>query len=90
MFSPGFDVKLGLLMLAGDLNNRPFIIGFAPCTGYNFTSDCQEFLPLELRFGRVLGKRFYITGNLNMGIPIYGSFMIEPGIALGWRLGKQQ
>ena len=85
--SIGFDVKLGLLMLAGDLNDRPFIIGIAPCSGFNMTSD-NLYLPLELRFGRVLGKRFYITGNLNMGIPIYGSFMIEPGIALGWRLGK--
>ena len=92
VFTIGLDVKLGLLMLAGDLNTRPFIIGIAPCTGYNMTTDYQEFLPLELRFGRVLGKRFYITGNLNMGIPIYGSGMskmIEPGIALGWRLGKQ-
>lgn len=84
----GFDVKLGLLLLAGDLNSRPFIIGIAPCTGFNVTTDWQEFLPLELRFGRVLGKRFYMTGNLNMGIPLFGTFMIEPGIALGWRLGK--
>lgn len=87
-FTIGYDVKIGLLMLAGDINNHPFIIGLAPCTGFNMTTD-QTYLPLELRFGRVLGKRFYVTGNLNMGIPIDGSFMIEPGIALGWRLGKQ-
>lgn len=88
MFSFGFDVKIGLLMLAGDINTRPFIIGIAPCTGFNATTDWQIFLPIELRFGRVLGKRFYITGNLNMGIPLDGTFMIEPGVALGWRLGK--
>lgn len=83
----GFDMKIGFLMLAGNLSNRPFIIGIAPCSGFNYTSD-QVFLPLEFRFGRVLGKRFYITGNLNMGIPIDGTFMIEPSISLGWRLGK--
>ena len=87
-WSIGFDVKIGLLMLIGDLHTRPYIFGIAPCTGFNSTTY-QTFLPLELRFGRVLGKRFYITGNFNMGIPIDGSFMIEPGIALGWRLGKK-
>ena len=87
-YNIGYDVKIGLLMLAGDINNRPFIIGLAPCTGFKMTTD-QTYLPLELRFGKVLGKGFYVTGNLNMGIPIDGSFMIEPGIALGWRLGKQ-
>lgn len=87
-FAVGVNGKIGLLMLAGNVNDRPFIFGIAPCTGY-INIPYQSFLPLELRFGRVLGKRFYITGNLNMGIPIRGSFMIEPGIALGWRLGKQ-
>ena len=83
----GFDVKIGLLMLVGDLYTRPYVFGIAPCTGFNSTTF-QTFLPLELRFGRVLNSRFYITGNLNMGIPLYGTFMIEPGVALGWRLGK--
>ncbi len=86
----GFDVKAGILMLIGELNNRPFIIGVSPSfTGYNMTGG-DGYLPLELRFGKVLGERFYITGNLNMGIPFYSpcAFMIEPGIALGWRLGK--
>lgn len=79
-YDVGYDVKVGILMLAGDINTRPFIFGIAPCTGYN-----NYGLPLELRFGRVLGKRFYITGNLFM---TFGDFMLEPGIALGWRLGK--
>ena len=87
-FAVGINGKIGLLMLVGNISDRPFIFGVAPCTGF-ITIPYQSYLPLELRFGRVLGKRFYITGNLNMGIPINGSFMIEPGIALGWRLGKQ-
>ena len=89
-FDVGFDVKLGILMLAGNLNDRPYIIGIAPCIGYVETNAFSEiFLPLELRFGRVLGKRFYITGNINMGIPFDLSFMIEPSITLGLRLGKR-
>lgn len=85
----GFDVKLGLLMLAGNLNARPFIIGIAPCTGFNMTTE-QEFLPLELRFGRVLSKHFYMTGNLNMGVvPLRGDFMIEPSITFGWHFGDR-
>lgn len=85
----GFDVKVGMLMLINNINNHPFIIGLAPCTGFNMTNG-DGYLPLELRFGKMLGEHFYITGNLNMGIPFYSpcAFMIEPGIALGWRLGK--
>lgn len=83
-----FNYKIGLLMLVGDVRNHPFIFGVAPCTGVYRFAYYQRYLPLELRFGKLLGKRFYITGNLNMGIPLDGTFMIEPGISLGWRLGK--
>ena len=85
----GFDVKVGILMLIGELDKKPYILGVAPCTGLISIADFWDiYIPFELRFGRVLGKRFYITGNLNLGIPIDGTFLIEPGIALGWRIGK--
>lgn len=77
----GFDVKVGALMLAGNINKRPFIIGISPLAGLYYF-DGYTSLTIELRFGRVLGKRFYIMGNLIIG----GT--IEPGISLGWRLGK--
>ncbi len=80
------DAKVGVLMFVGDIGKSPFIIGLAPCSGIGF-NDFDMYLPFELRFGRVLGKRFYITGNLNIGIPI-DLFMIETSITLGWRLGK--
>lgn len=85
----GFDVKAGLLMLAGDLNNDPFIIGIAPCTG--FTKAGGSFLPFELRLGKVISHRFYITGNLNLGIgcDYYSSFMIEPSVTFGVHLGNK-
>lgn len=81
-----FDVKVGVFMLVGDINNKPFIIGIAPCTGFGM-NDWASYLPFELRFGRVLSKRFYITGNLNIGIPI-SHYMIEPSVTFGWRIGK--
>lgn len=84
----GYDVKVGVLMLTGDVNNRPFIIGLTPCTGYYFTS-MQLYLPFEFRFGKVLSDRFYMTGNINFGIPIDGSFMIEPSITFGWHFGDR-
>lgn len=78
-----FEIKLGLLMLVGNLNSRPFIIGIAPFTGYPF--------PLELRIGRMLSKHFYITGNVNVRIPplVWDTFMIEPSITLGWHFGDR-
>lgn len=87
-YESGFNFKVGALLFIGDINSRPFIFGLAPCTGITVING--SYLPLEFRIGRVIGKRFYITGNLNMGIPLRGSFMIEPGISLGWRLGKLQ
>lgn len=85
-FYPSFDAKVGVLMLAGDLHKQPFIIGFSPCLGFG-ANDWNFYLPFEFRFGRVLNKRFYITGNLNIGVPI-DDFMIETSVSLGWRLGK--
>lgn len=85
----GFDVKIGLLMLAGNLNARPFIIGLAPCSGFNYTSD-QIFLPLELRFGRVLSKHFYMTGNINGGFGLDDvPFMVEPSLTIGCHFGDK-
>ncbi|MBO4739827.1 MAG: VWA domain-containing protein [Bacteroidales bacterium] len=85
-FYAGFDVKVGLLALVGDLNKRPFIIGITPLTGFIMTSGV--YLPLELRFGKILSDRFYITGNLNMGV-ILDIIMVEPSVTLGWHLGNK-
>ncbi len=102
-----FDFKVGLLMLFGNQNDRPFIFGLAPCTGIGWTGCYSEYywnnyygsyivdsewnnlyLPIELRLGRVLKKHFYITGNLNLGIPLDGGMTVEPGISIGYRFGK--
>lgn len=85
---PNFDFKVGLLMLAGDVNDRPFIIGLSPCLGFGFVPGV-EYLPIELRFGRITKKHLYVTGNLNIGLPLYGNFMIEPGITIGYHFGDK-
>ena len=80
-----FDFKVGLLMLAGDVNDRPFIIGIAPCTGYGF-GPVYNGATFELRFGRAIREHLYITGNLNMYI---GNFAIEPGVTVGYYFGDR-
>ena len=81
-----FDFKVGLLMLAGDVNDRPFIIGISPCLGFGF-NVASDYMPIEVRFGRVIKKHLYITGNLNMGIPLNGGFVLEPGLSIGYHFG---
>ena len=81
-----FDFKFGVLMLAGNVNDLPFIIGLSPCLGYGFNL-ISEYVPLEVRFGRAIKEHVYITGNLNMGIPIHGGFVLEPGITVGYHFG---
>lgn len=90
-FDGSFDMKFGLLMLAGDLNKKPFIIGIAPCTGYGFTGygGLNSYVPIEFRFGRVTKEHLYVTGNLNLGIPIQGGFTIVPGITIGYHFGDK-
>ena len=88
VFSGGMDFKVGLFMLAGDVNNRPFIIGIAPCTGFAMTAK-NGYVPLEFRFGRVIKKHLYISGNLTFGVPLSGSFTIEPAITLGYHFGDK-
>ena len=89
---PFLDIKAGLLMLAGNLNNRPYIIGIAPFTGIGVCGqrkgDPLPYLPIELRFGRLLNNNLYITGNLNVGVSGV-VFMVEPGICIGYNFGHK-
>lgn len=104
----GFDAKVGFLMLVGSLDYKPFIIGVSPCTGYNKSSTIDYashpdlyFFPFELRFGRIISKHFYMTGNINIGIPersnlrgidnghTITTIMIEPSLTFGWHFGDK-
>ena len=87
---PGINLKAGLLMLAGDINDKPYIIGVAPCSGFCFCNPAV-YLPAEVRFGRVVTKGLYLTGNLAIGVPlgyndgIAHTFIAEPSLTLGFK-----
>ena len=92
---PGFELKAGILMLVGDVSDKPFILGVAPCTGFGMCNP-TIYLPAEIRFGRLLTNKFYVTGNLGFGIPLgYNDgtetyFFIHPGITLGCNFGPKR
>ena len=92
---PGIDVKVGLLMLVGDVCDRPFIIGVAPATGFGMCNPLI-YLPAELRFGRLLSRHLYITGNLTTGVPLgYNdgtelSIFVEPSLTIGYNFGPKR
>ena len=85
-FGGEFKWTVGLLMEMGDLDDRPFLLGIAPCTGFGFTYPTQ-FVPAEIKFGRVFSNNMYITGNLSLGIPIEGMFFMEPAVHIGYNFG---
>lgn len=85
-FGGAFKWTIGLLMEMGDLNDRPFLLGIAPCTGFGFTYP-TIFVPAEIKFGRVFRNNMYITGNLSLGIPIEGMFFMEPAVHIGYNFG---
>ena len=92
---PGFDLKLGLLALVGDLNENPYIFGVAPCTGFGMCNP-TIYLPVEVRFGRLLGRRLYVTGNLAVGVPLgYNDgtehyLFLEPSLSVGFNFGPRK
>ena len=84
----GMDFKAGLLMLFGDLNYNPYIFGVSPCIGFGLSAN-QGYMPLELRFGRIIKEHLYITGNLTLGIPFGGGFVMEPAVTVGYHFGDR-
>ena len=81
-----FRFSSGLLMEMGDLNKKPFILGISPMLGFGF-SKATEFMPIEIRFGRVFSNNWYVTGDFLVGIPLYGGVYIEPTIRFGYNFG---
>ena len=85
-FGGAFKWTVGLLMEMGDLDDRPFLLGIAPCTGFGFTYP-TIFVPAEIKFGRVFKNNMYLTGNISFGIPIGGMFYMEPAVHVGYNFG---
>ena len=80
-----FKFSAGLLMEIGDLNYRPFIVGFSPCIGYGI-SHAVSYVPIELRFGRFISDNWYMMGDLVLG---FGEgFCFEPTFRVGYKFGN--
>ncbi|MBQ4018702.1 MAG: VWA domain-containing protein [Paludibacteraceae bacterium] len=91
-FGGAFKWSVGLLMEMGDLNDRPFLLGVSPCLGFGFINDNTSmngtaYVPVELRFGRVFSNNMYITGDVTVGVPLYGAFVVEPAVRIGYNFG---
>lgn len=56
-------------MMAGNVIDKPYIIGIAPCTGFCFCNP-SIYLLAEVRFGRQITKDLYLTGNMVIGVPL--------------------
>lgn len=85
-FNGLFKFSVGLLMEMGDLDERPFLLGISPCIGFGF-DYVTDYLPLEIRFGRVFRNNMYMTGDITFGVPLNGVFFMEPSIHIGYNFG---
>ncbi|MBO4454081.1 MAG: hypothetical protein J5761_03380 [Paludibacteraceae bacterium] len=89
-FHPVFRLTAGLLMQIGDLENKPWLVGVAPCTGFGLY-DLDMTLPVEVRFGKFLTDRWYIMGELTYHASLAKeTACIEPAIRVGYNFGRKK
>lgn len=88
-FDAYFKFSTGLLMEMGALNNKPFLLGITPCIGFGFDYG-GNFLPIELRFGRVLKNNWYLMGEFMYGVPLDGDPQhLELALRVGYNFGHK-
>ena len=84
-----FRLTAGLMMQIGDLQNKPWLVGVAPCTGFGLY-DVDMVLPVEVRFGRYLTDRWYIFGELTYHASLAAeTACLEPAIRVGYNFGRK-
>lgn len=84
-----FRLNAGLMMAIGDLQNRPFLLGVAPCTGFGLY-DLDMVLPVEVRFGRYLSEHWYLMGELTYHVSLaQETAVLEPAIRIGYNFGRK-
>lgn len=85
-----FRLTAGLMMQMGDLNNRPYLLGVAPCTGIGLY-DMDMVLPIEVRFGKYVTDRWYVMGELTYHHSLANeTACIEPAIRVGYNFGRSR
>lgn len=84
-----FRLTAGLQMAFGDIRNRPWLIGVAPCTGFGLY-DMDMVLPVEVRFGKYITDRWYIFGELTYHASLAAeTATLEPAIRVGYNFGRK-
>ena len=84
-----FRLAAGLMMQIGDLQNKPWLVGVAPCTGFGLY-DLDMVLPVEVRFGKFITDRWYILGELTYHASLANeTATIEPAIRVGYNFGRK-
>lgn len=85
-----FRLTAGLMMRIEDGNNKPWLVGVAPCTGFGLY-DMDMVLPVEVRFGKFITERWYIMGELTYHVSLANeTACIEPAIRVGYNFGKRR
>ena len=89
-FHPVFRLTAGLMMQIGNPQNKPWLVGVAPCTGFGLY-DMDMVLPVEVRFGKFITDRWYIMGELTYHVSLAGeTATLEPAIRVGYNFGRKQ
>lgn len=84
-----FRLTAGVMMQIGELQNRPWLVCIAPCTGFGLY-DVDMVLPVEVRFGKYLTDRWYIMGELTYhASPAAETACFEPAIRVGYNFGRK-
>ena len=84
-----FRLTAGLMMQIGDPQNKPWLVGVAPCTGFGLY-DMDMVLPVEVRFGKFITDRWYIMGELTYHASLAKeTATIEPAIRVGYNFGRK-
>lgn len=79
----------GLMMQIGDLNDKPYLLGVAPCTGFGLY-DLDMTIPVEVRFGKYITDRWYIMGELTYHASLANeTACIEPAVRVGYNFGRK-
>ena len=87
--NPFWRLNTGLMMQIGNPEDKPWLVGVAPCTGFGLY-DLDMTLPMEVRFGKYITDRWYIMGELTYYISLAGETVtLEPAVRVGYNFGRK-
>ena len=88
-FHSAFGITAGLQMAFGNLQDKPWLIGISPFTGFGLY-DMDMTLPVEVRFGKYITDRWYVMGSLTYHVSLAAeTATLEPAIRFGYNFGRR-